>query len=74
MIGQRANSEENEIMNLKDYPTGTIIKIGDRRFEKVQPTTFWREIHDVPGNCVTRPSVSLEGIEQREGVKHVVIQ
>lgn len=61
-------------MRFQDYPDGTIIQIGDRKFEKVQPSTFWREIHDVPGNCVSRPSASLAGIEERSGVKHVVIQ
>jgi hypothetical protein len=60
-------------MQLQDYPNGTIVKIGERKFEKVNPSTFWREIADLPGNCVSRPSYSLERMEENLGVKHEVI-
>lgn len=49
------------------------MKIGERKFEKVNPSTFWREIHHVPGNCVSRPSYSLERMEESLGVKHEVV-
>lgn len=61
-------------MQLKDYPTGTLVEIDGRKFEKTTPGTFWREVHSIPGNCVSRPSVSLEVIEDCAGVKHVVVQ
>ena len=58
---------------LRDYPNGTRVSIGTRTFEKVRPTSFWREKSDVPGNRVTRPAVSLEGIEDLVGERHVVL-
>jgi hypothetical protein len=61
-------------MRLQDYPNGTIIKIGDRQFEKITPSIFWREIHEVPGNCVSRPFASLESMEEDHGTKHVVVR
>ncbi|MBB4517240.1 hypothetical protein GGD68_006043 [Paraburkholderia fungorum] len=60
-------------MRLKDYTPGTRIKIGDRFFRRTNTGTFWREEHELPGNCVSRPSVSLENIEQAAGEKHVVL-
>lgn len=59
--------------SLADYPLGTVIGIGDRRFERVTPGTFWREQHAIPGNCVSRPSTSITNIEHSAGVAHVVL-
>ena len=61
-------------MRLQDYPNGTRIAVAERKFVKVEPGTFWREEHAIPGNCVSRPSISLEGIEALSGAKHVVIE
>lgn len=61
-------------MRLQDYPQGTRIEIGERKFVRESNGTFWREIHHIPGYCVSRPSVSLEWIEELTGTKHVVIQ
>jgi hypothetical protein len=60
-------------MSLCEYPVGTKIKIADRVFERTKTGSFWPEVHEVPGNCVSRPSVSVEGIEERLGVTHVVL-
>ncbi|KVK87631.1 hypothetical protein WJ53_22520 [Burkholderia ubonensis] len=60
-------------MRLQDYSPGTRVQIGDRVFHKTTTGTFWREEHDVPGDCVSRPSVSLENIERAVGNKHVVL-
>lgn len=60
-------------MRLKDYTPGTRIKIGDRFFRRTTTGTFWREEHELSGNCVSRPSVSLESIERAAGEKHVVL-
>ena len=60
-------------MKLCDYPVNTRVQIGDRVFKKTPTGSFWREEHDVPGNCVSRPSVSLESIEQTTATTHVVI-
>ncbi len=60
-------------MKLSQYPVDTRIRIGDRLFKRTPTGSFWREEHDVPGNCVPRPSVSLESIEQTAGTEHVVI-
>lgn len=61
-------------MTLKNYATGTQIQIGDRRFEKVEPASFWRELNKLPGNCIKRPAVSLEAIEAQTGRKHMVVK
>ncbi len=61
-------------MNLSDYPEGTRVRIGQRVFSKTNTRSFWREEHCTPGNCVSRPSVSLESIEQSCGEKHVLIE
>ncbi len=60
------------MLNLRDYPTDTKISLGGRVFRKVTPGSFWREEHAIPGNCVSRPSASLENVEQSLG-PHVVI-
>lgn len=60
-------------MRLQDYSAGTRVQIGDREFRRTTTGTFWREEHLIPGNRVSRPSVSLENIEQAAGVKHVVL-
>ncbi|HDR9761505.1 hypothetical protein KDX16_15580 [Burkholderia vietnamiensis] len=60
-------------MRLQDYAPGTRAQISDRVFRRTTTGTFWREEHQIPGNCVNRPSVSLENIEQAAGVKHVVL-
>lgn len=60
-------------MQLQDYTPGTRIQIGDRFFRRTTTGTFWREEHPIPGNCVSRPSISLENIEQAAGEKHVVL-
>lgn len=61
-------------MKLCDYPEGTRISIGDRIFVKIPLGTFWKEESEIPGNCVSRPSVSLEHIEQSFGSSHTVIE
>ncbi len=61
------------MMDLRQYPAGTKIRIGTRIFCRVSTGSFWREEHDVPGNCVSRPSCSLENIEQSSGMTHVVL-
>ncbi|MBO1801869.1 hypothetical protein, partial [Burkholderia contaminans] len=43
----------------------------DQRF--LSTGSFWREEHDVPGNCVSRPSCSLQNIEQSSGMTHEVL-
>lgn len=60
-------------MRLQDYSPETLVQIGDRVFRKTTTGSFWREEHELPGNCVSRPSVSLENIEQTAGMKHVVL-
>ncbi len=60
-------------MRLQDYAPGTRVQISDRVFRRTTTGTFWREEHEIPGNCVCRPSVSLENIEQAAGEKHVVL-
>lgn len=60
-------------MKLCDYPVNTRVQIGLRVFKRTPTGSFWREEHSVPGNCVSRPSVSLESIEQMTGTQHVVI-
>ncbi len=60
-------------MRLKDYTPGTRIKIRDRFFRRTTTGTFWREEYELPGNCVSRPSVSLGNIERAAGEKHVVL-
>lgn len=59
--------------SLNSYPDGTRVRIGSRTFVKVAPGSFWREEDRVPGNCVTRPAVSLETIKQQTGQGHVII-
>jgi hypothetical protein len=59
---------------LKDYPTGTRIQIGKRTFVRTATGSFWREEHEVLGNRVSRPSVSLEGIERYSGLKHKLLE
>jgi hypothetical protein len=61
-------------MALKHYSEGTRIKIGDRTFIRTATSTCWREEHPIPGNCITRPSASLEHIERMTGLQHVVIE
>ncbi len=61
-------------MRLQDYPVGTRVQIGNRVFRRTATGTFWREEHQIRGNCVSRPSASLANIEQAAGVKHVVIE
>lgn len=60
-------------MKLCQYPVDTRVRIGDRVFKKTPTGSFWREEHDVPGNCVSRPSVSLETIEHTTGAEHFVM-
>ncbi|MDO5947159.1 hypothetical protein [Burkholderia cepacia] len=50
------------------------MQIGNRVFRRTATGTFWREEHQIRGNCVSRPSASLANIEQAAGVKHVVIE
>lgn len=61
-------------MKLIDYPTGTRVRIGDRLFVRLSMSSFWREEHQVPGNCVSRPSSSLESIERLSRTKHRVVK
>ena len=58
---------------LKEYEPGTRVDIGGRVFSRTTTGSFWREEHKVPGNCVSRPSVSLEVLEQTCGKRHVVL-
>ncbi|TDA49046.1 hypothetical protein [Burkholderia pyrrocinia] len=60
-------------MRLQDYPSDMRIQIGDRIFRRESYGTFWREESPIPGNCVSRPSVSLLTIESSIGEKHVVL-
>ena len=60
-------------MSLQNYSAGTRVRIGDRIFRRTTTGTFWREEHQIPGNCVSRQSISLEIIERAAGVKHVVL-
>lgn len=69
-----SSTPKEPTMALKDYPEGTRIKIGDRRFIRAATSTCWREEHEIPGNRTTRPSVSLENIERMTGLQHVVIE
>lgn len=61
------------MMEFRQYPAGTKIRIGTRIFRRVSTGSFWREEHDVPGNCVSRPSCSLQNIEQSSGMTHEVL-
>ncbi len=61
------------MMALRQYQAGTKIRIGTRIFRRVSTGSFWREEDDVPGNCVSRPSCSLENIEQSSGMTHEVL-
>lgn len=58
---------------LKDYPAGTRISIGEQYFERANYGTFWTEAHEIPGNCNTRPSVSLKNLEISLKMPHVVV-
>lgn len=58
---------------LKDYPAGTRIRIGERFFKRADHGTFWTEEHEIPGNCNTRPSVSLKNLEISLNMSHVVV-
>lgn len=60
-------------MRLQEYPTDTRIQIGERIFRKESYGTFWREEHAQPGNCVSRPHVSLENIQRDCEGAHVVL-
>ena len=59
---------------LIDYPAGTWIEIGERRFYRLALGSFWREDHPIPGNCTSRPSVSIRNIELFAHIKHKVIR
>ncbi len=59
-------------MRLKDYPQGTKIRIGQREFERKANGSFWIEESKIPGDRVSRPSCSLEWMEQDLG-HHTVI-
>lgn len=61
------------MLDLHNYPMGTRIGIGSRVFRKVAPSSFWREEHSIPGNCVSRPATSIQNIEQQLGQTHLVI-
>lgn len=61
-------------MCLRDYPTGTRVRIGDRTFCKTETGTFWKEEHSLLGNQVSRPAVSLETIERQVAATHVVLR
>lgn len=58
---------------LSRHPEGARIQIGDRFFERLGYGSFWREEHEIHGNCVSRPSASLAVLEQQLGVKHRVL-
>lgn len=60
-------------MRLEEYLTDTRIQIGERIFRRESYGTFWREEHAQLGNCVSRPSVSLENIQRDCGGAHVVL-
>ena len=61
-------------MKLCDYSEGTRIRIGERTFIKTSIGSFWKEESTIPGNCVSRPSVSMEHIEMSSGMTHVVLE
>lgn len=61
-----------EMLDLRNYPTGTKVRIGRRVFSKVASGSFWREEDPIPGNCISRPSDSLQNIEYEFGA-HIVI-
>ena len=65
--------KRNTTMLLENYPEGTRIRIGPREFQKTTTSSFWKEVHQIPGNCVRRPSASLKCIEETTGRSHVVI-
>ena len=58
---------------LKDYPAGTRISIGERFFVRANYGSFWTEEHEIPGNRNTRPSASLRHIEIALNTRHVVV-
>lgn len=60
------------MLSLRDYPTGTKVRIGNRVFSKEAARSFWREEDPIPGNCVSRPADSLKNIEDELG-PHVVV-
>lgn len=60
------------MLGLHNYPTDTMVRIGDRVFRKVTPGSFWREVASLPGNCVSRPATSLQSLEEKLGQAHVV--
>lgn len=58
-------------MRLQDYPSDTRIQVGDRIYCRESYGTCWRKESPTPGNCVSRPSVSLLTIESSIDEKHV---
>jgi hypothetical protein len=58
---------------LKDYPAGTRISIGERFFVRANYSTFWTEEHEIPGNCNSRPSASLQNLEISLNTRHIVV-
>lgn len=61
------------VFDFQIYPAGTKIQIGERRFMKLMSGSFWRELSDIRGNCVCRPSSSLKSIEFISGCQHALI-
>jgi hypothetical protein len=62
------------LQRLVNYPAGTWIMIGERKFYRLALGTFWREDHEIRGNCVSRPSVSIRNIELMSGHRHKIIR
>lgn len=54
-------------MQLDQYPAGAKVQIGDRIFQHLSKRGLWREDHLIPGNRVTRPTASLERLEESVG-------
>ncbi|HCF9660124.1 TPA: hypothetical protein NI776_001851 [Pseudomonas aeruginosa] len=59
-------------MSLQHHPIDTKLQIGERLFIHVRPG-WWREDHPVHGNRVTRPTCSLERMEEACGAQAVVL-
>lgn len=60
-------------IELKDYKPGTRVEIDGRVFVRTTTGSFWREEHEVLGNCVSRPSASIEALEHTRGVRYIVL-
>lgn len=62
------------LQRLVNYPAGTWIEIGERKFYRLALGTFWREDHEIMGNCTSRPSTSIRNIELMSGHRHKIIR